>query len=518
MTGPAGSVLRRPRLAPGVQCASASPYNRCGFPAFPPAPDRETCLATKPTLLIVDDDPLISESLSFALGDDFEVALRGSRMEAMALLRSGTFVPSLALIDLGLPPVPHQPDEGFKLVGDLLAWSQELKIFILSGQNEESNARRARALGAYELVPKPCDPVHLRRMLMAALAGKATERPAPATEAVGELIGDTPPMRKLKRQIDLYAASMFPALIEGESGTGKERVAAALHHLSPRAHLKFLALNCAAISANLVEPTLFGHAKGAFTGAATHKSGYFEDAGEGTLFLDEIGELPLDLQPKLLRVLENGEYQRVGETQTRQSRARIVAATNRDLKAEVKAGRFRADLYHRLSVFTLSLPPLRDLADDKLRLLDHYRAEYARRHGTGPFELDAGARAAWLGYGFPGNVRELKNIVIRLLAKYAGYTVTREELVAEFESEPGARHPESTDGGGHDGQRPQIGNGFNLGQELARIELQFIDAAIDEARGNMSQAARLLGVSRSTLYSRLDALRPGRAREEQTDN
>ncbi len=466
----------------------------------------------KPALLIVDDDPLIGESLAFVLGTDFDVMLRASRMEAKELLREGKFSPQLALIDLGLPPVPHLPDEGFKLVGDLLAWSKDVRIFVLTGQNEESNARRARALGAHDLVPKPCDPLHLRKMLFAALEGisPASKNATPTRD--GELVGDSPAIHKLKRQIDLYAASTFPALIEGESGTGKERVAAALHYLSPRANLKFLALNCAAISANLVEPTLFGYAKGAFTGAASQKSGYFEDAGEGTLFLDEIGELPLDLQPKLLRVLENGEYQRVGETQTRTAKARIVAATNRDLRAEVKAGRFRADLYHRISVFTIPLPPLRDLGEDKLALLDHYRREVARQHGTEPFTLDDSARAAWMAYGFPGNVRELKNIVIRLLAKHAGYRIGKDDLVAEFEMQSG----------GADGARSayqgeagiQIGAGIQLSQELARIELQFIDAAITSAQGNMSQAARLLGISRSTLYSRLDALRPGRATDD----
>ena len=337
--------------------------------------------------------------------------------------------------------------------------------------------------------------------------------PLDSDEAAHSLIGDSPPMRKLKSQIDLYASSAFPALIEGESGSGKERVAAALHYLSPRARLPFLALNCAAISANLVEPTLFGYAKGAFTGATGSKAGYFEDAGEGTLLLDEIGELPLDLQPKLLRVLENGEFQRVGETHSRQSSARIVAATNRDLRVEVKAGRFRADLYHRLSVFSLRVPPLRELGEDKLKLMEHYRNAYAAR--VKPFTLDDAARAAWLAYGFPGNVRELKNIAIRLTAKYAGYTVGENELQSEFELsgavEGGnsAAAPFGTEPVRTLAREIESQPAFSLGDTLAAIELQYIDAAIELAKGNMSQAARLLGVSRSTLYSRLDALRPG---------
>ncbi len=460
----------------------------------------------KPSLLIVDDDPLIGESMSFVLANDFQIRVCESRSEAMALLKSGQFHPSLALIDLGLPPLPDAPTEGFKLVGDLLAWSATIRILVLSGQNEDSNARRARALGAAELVPKPCEPAHLKRLLLGTLKAREEEN----GEGDDRMVGDSPAIRKLKSQIDLYASSTFPALIEGESGSGKERVAAALHELSPRAKLPFLALNCAAISSNLVEPTLFGYAKGAFTGAASAKSGYFEDAGEGTLFLDEIGELPLELQPKLLRVLENGEFQRVGETQSRKSRARIVAATNRDLKAEVKAGRFRGDLYHRLSVFSLLVPPLRDLGEDKLKLMEHFRQRYVATHATQPFALDEAARAAWLDYAFPGNVRELKNIVIRLLAKYAGYTVGRAELSQEFEL-PATPAPASAQDAR---QEIEARADFSLSGVLAEHEIRYIDAALEISQGNMSQAAKVLGISRSTLYSRLETLRPGTVKED----
>ena len=376
----------------------------------------------KPRLLLVDDDALINESLAFALAGDYEVARAEDRASAVAQLRDG-LRPDLALIDLGLPPVAHLPNEGFRLIGDLLAHAPQVRILVLTGQNEESNARRARALGAVDLVPKPCEPGLLRTLLARALQSPLPGAGDDEAENVRSLIGDSPALRRLRSQIDLYAASAFPALIEGESGSGKERVAYSLHHLSPRARAPFLALNCAAISPALVEPTLFGYAKGAFTGAQAAKSGYFEDAGEGTLFLDEIGELPLELQAKLLRVLENGEYQRVGETQTRVSRARIVAATNRDLREEVRKGRFRSDLYHRLSVFELRVPPLRELGDDRAKLLDYYRALYAARAGGNAFTFDERAHARWMGYAFPGNVRELKNIVIRLITNYAGYAV-----------------------------------------------------------------------------------------------
>jgi len=459
----------------------------------------------KPRLLLVDDDDLIRESLAYALAPDYDVTHAGNREAAVRALREG-LVPDLALIDLGLPPVEHLPNEGFKLIGDLLAHEPRVRILVLTGQNEESNARRARALGAVELVPKPCEPGTLKKILSRALQSGEIDHGADGEETRA-LVGDSPALRRLRSQIDLYAASSFPALIEGESGSGKERVAFSLHHLSARAKHPFLALNCAAISPTLVEPTLFGYAKGAFTGAQQAKSGYFEDGGEGTLFLDEIGELPADLQAKLLRVLENGEYQRVGETQTRHSRARVVTATNRDLREEVRAGRFRSDLYHRLSVFELQVPPLRELGDDRLKLLDYYRTLFAAKTGSKSFSFDDAARSRWSTYGFPGNVRELRNIVIRLMTKYAGYTVGAAELEAELAPssdvprwDPVAR------------ARAELTSGkpFSLDAVLKEVEQSYLDAALEIAQGNMSQAAKLLGISRTTLYGRLEAAgRPG---------
>ncbi|CAN0428145.1 unnamed protein product, partial [Phaeothamnion confervicola] len=277
----------------------------------------------------------------------------------------------------------------------------------LSGQNDAVHARHARTLGAAEFIAKPCDPEILKRQLNKALAFRAAELAGEAPGVEG-LVGTSQGMVRLKNQISQYADSPFPVLIEGESGSGKELVAIRLHRQSARASKPYFALNCAAIAPTLVEPTLFGYVKGAFTGATTNKSGYFEDAQDGTLFLDEIGELPLELQAKLLRVLENGEYQRVGETQLRHSRARILTATNRDLRQEVRKGSFRADLYHRLSVFTLAVPPLREMGLDKRVLLDHFRAFYAEQAHAQPFDLDERALVRWQGYPFPGNVRELR--------------------------------------------------------------------------------------------------------------
>jgi DNA-binding NtrC family response regulator len=463
----------------------------------------------RPRLLIVDDDALITDTLAFALGAEFDVLVCESRPHAVELLRQLPEAPGLALVDLGLPPTPHVPDQGFQLIGDLLAHSPGMRIFVLSGQNDAAHARHARALGAAEFIAKPCDPAALKKILARALVVRDAEMRAEHNRAVGseELIGQGPALLKLKSQLRQFADSPFPVLIEGESGSGKELVARSLHRLSARADRPYFALNCAAIAPTLVEPTLFGHAKGAFTGAAAARAGYFEDARDGTLFLDEIGELPLEMQSKLLRVLENGEYQRVGETSSRVSRARIVAASNRDLRQAVKLGTFRPDLYHRLSVFTLAVPPLRELEGDKLLLLEHYRRFYAEQAGHPAFTLDAGAERRWLSYPFPGNVRELRNIVIRLTTKHPGRQLAAADLEPEFDLESGAP-AESAPGEGdviaQAVRHLERSRGIELDQMLQSLERGYIEAALRITRGNVSQAAKLLGINRTTLYSRMN--------------
>ncbi len=465
----------------------------------------------KPLLLIVDDDSLISESLSFALAQEYDVLTSHSRTHALALLRQLRQPPQLALVDLGLPPLPHRPDEGFALIGDLLALSPDMKIIVLSGQSDEGNARHARTLGAVDFVAKPCDPGRLTELFRQALRfGNDT----PSTPA-GGLVGESLPMQRLRLQLGQYANLAYPVLIEGESGSGKDIVASHyLHHLTERKDKPFLALNCAAISPTLLEPTLFGYAKGAFTGANSAKSGYFEDADSGTLFLDEIGELPLDLQPKLLRVLENGEYQRVGETQTRVSTARIVAATNRDLRQEMRAGRFRADLFHRISVFTVAVPPLRETGLDRLLLLEHFRKSCATSAHAEPFQLAPPAQSLWLDYGFPGNVRELRNIVIRLTARYPGQTISVEQLRAELDHFDPAESLAGTAGlsAGDLDEAKQAARQhldktarLNLDATLELWQRGYIEAAIELSGGNMSEAARRLGINRTTLYNRMES-------------
>ena len=468
-------------------------------------------MADKPSLLIVDDDPLITDTLAYALGKDFDIMVSDSRVNAVDMVRRMHTPPQLALVDLGLPPLPHRPDEGFQLVAELVAHSPAIKILVLSGQNDAANARHARTLGATDFVAKPCNAETLKKLLLHALQIRAAETSGGA-EAEGELlIGASPVLEKLKSQISQYADSPFPALIEGESGSGKEVVASCLHRLSCRKDKPWFALNCAAIAPTLVEPTLFGYSKGAFTGATANKSGYFEDAQEGTLFLDEIGELPLELQAKLLRVLENGEFQRVGETQQRISQARVIAATNRDLRREIKAGRFRADLYHRLSVFLISVPPLREMGEDKALLLQHFSRVYAELAELAPFTLDANAAALWRDYQFPGNVRELKNIVIRLTTKYPGQKLSPLELEPELDQD--AQPQASAEPGPSDDPQALIEQAqrhlqrerqFSLDDMLKAWEQGYIEAAMRLTHGNVSQAAKMLGINRTTLYSRME--------------
>lgn len=463
----------------------------------------------KPLLLIVDDDPLLGESLAFALADTFDVRLAASRPACLKELERLPRPPDLALVDLGLPPAPHRPGEGFALIRELLTRQPQLRILVLSGQDEQENARHARTLGALEFIPKPCEPSQLRQLLL-----KVLDSPPDAHADASPLAGHSPAMEKLRQQIALCADSPYPVLITGESGCGKEVVAQwGLHRQTRRRQQPFLAVNCAALAPSLMEATLFGHTRGAYTGAHEAQAGYFEDAGEGTLFLDEIGELPLELQPKLLRVLENGEYQRLGETHSRRARARIIAATNRDLRQAVREGRFRADLYHRLSVFTLEVPPLRDMGADRLVLFTHFCEQLAAQLGLAPPSLDSDAQARWLAYPFPGNVRELRNIVLRLITRYPGQVLTPAQLLPELEQDEEAPLPASHLTNPADAEQLLLAASQHLAQ-AAPINLDatlnhwgraYLEAALRRSQGNVSQAARLLGLSRSTFYNRLEA-------------
>jgi len=448
-------------------------------------------------LLLVDDDPLISDSLSFVLEQDYQVWCAASRDETRHLLRQAPALPDLALVDLGLAPTPHSPEAGFRLIEELLSLNPSMKVLVLSGQSERDNVHHALSLGAVDFIPKPCDPELLKaRLSHQRMILEAERQPQAVTDNTDLLLGTSAAMQQLREQIKRYADTTFPVLILGESGTGKELVAKGLHILSERADQKFLTLNCAAFTQELLETQLFGHAKGSFTGATSAHAGFFETADKGSLFLDEVGDFPLTLQPKLLRVLENGEYYRLGETHQRTSGARIIAATNADVQSEIRAGNFRQDLFHRLGVLSIEVPPLRNRGDDRFTLLDHFRGVYAAK--VPPFRLDDAARARWLAYSFPGNVRELRNLVIRLGAKYPGALVGLSKLELELNSAS-----EEVDIASLDKLQER---GFQLDAILNHWEQRYIDAALRLSAGNLSEAARLLGVNRTTLYSKIQRL------------
>ena len=457
-------------------------------------------------IILVDDDPLIVESLSFVLSDEFTVISAASRSQAKTLLQSGDDTPVIALVDLGLPPLPHSPQEGFKLIQELLAFNRRMKILVLSGQSERANIQHALTLGAVDFVPKPCDAELLRSRLRHQLLILDAELATNAETSVNTdiLLGESPAMQTLRDLVKQFADTPFPVLIEGESGCGKELVANCLHRQGERKDLPFVTINCAAFTAELLEAQLFGHAKGAFTGADQQRVGFFEQAGAGTLFLDEVGEMPQALQTKFLRVLENGEFYRLGETTPRKSEARIIAATNRDLNAAVRSGTFRQDLFHRLSVLTISVPPLRSRESDWQILFEHFQAQY--RDTVPSFSLSPGAEQLLAAYPFPGNVRELRNIVIRLGAKYPHQEVSANAIRAELEPQLTEDFQSSLEDNDEALEQRLLSEAFSLEDELAENERKIIRAALKLSGGNLSKAARLLDVNRTTLYSKVSRL------------
>lgn len=326
------------------------------------------------------------------------------------------------------------------------------------------------------------------------------------------LIGAHASIQELKSVLLRYAAQDFPVLLHGESGTGKEIAARHyLHSSGPRSNKPWVAINCAAFNAELIEASLFGHTRGAFTGAHQDEPGSFACSADGTLFLDEIGELPLSLQGKLLRVLESGEYQQLGQSKTHRSKARIVAASNRNLPEAVARGNFRADLYHRLSVLNVYLPPLRERGEDRFTLLEHFRTEIANDQGKPAITLDSSAQRLWQTYPFPGNVRELRNIIIRLSTLYPGERIDQTRLARELiESPPQASTPPGKSDLIASWAEHMLAENLRLDMDslLNHWQHALIVAALKASGGNVSQAARRLKLGRTTLYHRLNAWEP----------
>ncbi len=459
----------------------------------------------KATLLLVDDDPLIIEGLGFMLRKHFKLITAESRHQAIQKINEEPGLPSLALIDLGLPPYPHKPDEGFTLIRELLSLQPNMKVLVLSGQDNDVNIQHALTIGAVDFIAKPAEPDLLLARLQHHQRLHEIDQQRDAQKTVS-MIGDSVVMQMVNNQIKQFADSPFPVLIEGASGTGKELVARALHENSIRSAEPFLAINCAAIAPDLLEAQLFGHAKGAFTGATQEHKGFFMEVGKGTLLLDEIGELPMALQSKLLRVIESGEFYRVGETKEQKSLARILTATNKTLADEVRSGDFRNDLYHRLSILSIQLPALSLRGADVFLLLNTFIEDYADT--VSPFVLDESARELWQQYDYPGNVRELRNIVIRLGTKYPGQSVNKEQLIAELETELSASAlAENTTSISDEMimQKMRTDN-FDLDELTNEIESRSIRIALEMNNNNVSKAAKALKINRTTLYSRVQKL------------
>ncbi|MGU9952052.1 MAG: sigma-54-dependent transcriptional regulator [Gammaproteobacteria bacterium WSBS_2016_MAG_OTU1] len=448
-------------------------------------------MPAKPSLLMVDDDPLIQELIGGWFCDEFNIIGAHNLTEVKSALQQMPESPDYALVDLGLPPMPNRPDEGFEVIRLLQSVAAECAIVVVSGQESRRHAQRARALGAGDYVEKPCAPDVLRQKLL------SCRQVLKNTRRNMGLVGESSPMKRLRTDINQIAAAPFPVLIIGETGSGKELVSHALHEQG-RATRPFIPINCAAIPEHLAESSLFGHAKGAFTGATTANAGMLGEAEDGTLFLDEIGDLSPLIQGKLLRVIETGEYNRVGEMRPRQCGARIVAATNRVLEGEGDG--FRRDLYHRISAFTLRTPPLRDLADDRLLLLEHFRERIAADMQTPPFAISAAAQKRWLSYQFPGNIRELRNIVVRLQVKYGGQCAEENDILAEF-------CPDETAGSFADGTGSLdarvkhfaallLGGGdASLPAVVSELEKAMTRQALANCSGDEAQAAAMLSVT-----------------------
>lgn len=438
---------------------------------------------------MVEDDKGLQSQLRWAF-DGYEVAVAGERGEAITALRR--FQPGVVLLDLGLPPDPGGVTEGLATLREILTLAPETKVIVVTGDNDRANAVKAIAGGAYDFHQKPAD-----AELLALLVDRAYHvfeleienrrlQQADENMPLRGIIAISPQMLKVCRTVEKIAPTDITTLLLGASGTGKERFARALHELSPRADNRLVAINCAAIPENLLESELFGYEKGAFTGANQQTPGKIEFAHQGTLFLDEIGDLPLELQAKLLRFLQERVVERIGGRKEIAVDVRIVCATHQDLEQQMREGRFREDLYYRVSEMTINIPALRERTGDAAVLAKAFLARFAAELGTGVKGFDADALSAIEHYAWPGNVRELESRIKRAAIMAEGSQVSAEDLELEI-------NPEGLQG------MP-----LNLRQVREAAEREAIIRALGHADDNVSEAAALLGVTRPTLYSMLE--------------
>ncbi len=447
------------------------------------------------TVLIVDDEKNILVTLSRALSvEGYAVEVAGSGKIALDKLAERP-------VDAILMDVQMPGPSGLETLEAMRQQGFEQPVIMMSGHGTVDTAVKAVRLGALDFIEKPVGTERLLVTLHNALRYARLTQDKAELEAemdlAGELLGEAPAMARLKRLVEKAAPSEGRVLITGENGTGKELVARAIHAGSARAAGPFVKLNCAAVPKDLIESELFGHEKGAFTGAVAARKGRFERADGGTLFLDEVGDMPAPMQAKLLRVLQEGELERVGGSETLTVDVRVVAATNQDLEAMVEAGAFREDLYYRLNVVPLRTPALREHKGDLPALVARFLDEAARRNRRRGMRLTEGAMQALLAYDFPGNVRELRNVVERLVILADAETIAEDEVRSLL---PGGRLAAAK--GAPSGYRP----GVPLKDLAAEAERRIIEAALEDQGGNMTETARSLGLERSHLYKKCRAL------------
>jgi two-component system nitrogen regulation response regulator NtrX len=459
-----------------------------------------------PSVLIVDDEPNIRRMVGALLaGEGYDV--RDAADGATGLALAETIEPDVALVDLMMPG----DLDGLGLLARLRERRPDLPVVMMSGRAALTDAVRATKLGAFTFLEKPLTPEGVLLALASAFELRQARRAAQALREdlgiSGEMIGDSPVMRDVRALIARVGPSDARVLITGESGTGKELVAAALHLASPRRDRPFVRVNCAAIPRDLVESEMFGHERGAFTGATDRRVGRFELAHTGTLFLDEVGDLGAEAQAKLLRAIEAREIERVGGGKPIKIDLRILAATNKDLTRAVADGSFREDLFFRLNVIPISLPPLRDRPGDLPALVRHFADRHRTRTGRPLVRWREGALAALSAYRWPGNVRELANVVERLAILHAGSEIGEAQVREVLPSLQTAAAPASgTNGDDVPGSSLAALAGLPLSDALDVYERRLISAALAQSDGNVAEAARRLQTDRPNLYRRMRRL------------
>lgn len=450
---------------------------------------RDSRNGSLPKLLVVEDDPGLQAQLKWAY-DDFEVIVAGDRASALAALRSEE--PAVVTLDLGLPPDPDGTSEGFAVLDEIMAIKPDTKVIVASGHGARESALNAIARGAYDFYQKPVDietlglivrrafrlhQIEAENRQLAARAGKDDR-------VLGRMITAAPEMVKVARTIERVANTNVSVMLLGASGTGKELLARGLHEASGRANGAFVAINCAAIPENLLESELFGHEKGAFTGAVKTTEGKIEQAHGGTLFLDEVGDIPLPLQVKLLRFLQERVIERIGSRSSIAVDTRIVCATHQNLEAMIAEGRFREDLFYRLAEIVIKIPSLKERPGDAVLLAKAFLARFAKEMNPQVKGFAADALAAIDAWAWPGNVRELENRVKRAVIMADGKLVGAADL--------------DLAGPGED-----EGQVLNLKSAREAADRKVIRHALARSEGNISGTAKLLGISRPTLYDLL---------------